>query len=106
MLNAIWKVKFKPLPIFILKYNDLINQETLSFVYKYVHSHRHELVEMIEEQRKRRFILPRYKTDIGKITIQYVGYKIFNEKASLIKLNISINTFRKHIKMHMTYPGD
>ena len=102
----------------ILKYNDLINQETLSFVYKYVHSelpsvfsgyfsHRHELVEMIEEQRKRRFILPRYKTDMGKSTIQYVGSKIFNEKAPLLKLNISINTFRKHInKMYMTYPTD
>ena len=102
----------------ILKYNDLINQEILSFVYKYVHSelpsvfsgyfsHRHELVEMIEEQRKRRFILPRYKTDMGKSTIQYVGSKIFNEKAPLLKLNISINTFRKHInKMYMTYPTD
>ena len=102
----------------ILKYNDLINQETLSFVYKYVHSelpsvfsgyfsHRHELVEMIEEQRKRRFTLPRYKTDMGKSTIQYVGSKIFNEKASLLKLNISINTFRKHVnKMYMIYPEE
>ena len=102
----------------ILKYNDLINQETLSFVYKYVHSelpsvfsgyfsHRHELVEMIEEQRKRRFTLPRYKTDMGKSTIQYVGSKIFNEKAPLLKLNISINTYRKHInKMYMIYPED
>ena len=50
----------------ILKYNYFINQETLSFVYKYVHdklpsvfynyfSHRHDLSEMIEENRKKFF---------------------------------------------------
>ena len=99
----------------ILKFNDLINQETLSFVYKYVHgklpsvfnnyfSHRHELSEMIEEHRKRRFTLPMYKSDFGKSTIKFVGSKIFNEKAPLIKLDISIKTFRKHVKkMYMVY---
>ena len=51
----------------ILKFNDLINQETLSFVYKYVHgklpsifnnyfSHRHEPRAMIEEHMMRRII--------------------------------------------------
>ena len=80
-----------------MKYNDLINQETLSFVYKYVHyklpsvfkkyfSHRHELSEMIEEHRKRRFILPMYKSDFGKSSIKYIGSKIFNEKAPLHSL--------------------
>ena len=98
----------------ILKYNDLINQEILSFVYKYVNSelpsifsdyfsHRHELVEMIEEQRKRRFILPRYKTDMGKNAMQYVGSKIFNEQAPLLKPTIYIYTFRWDLKkMYMT----
>ena len=79
----------------------------MEFPFRAYFPNRHELLEMIEEQRKRRFILPRYKIDIGKSTIQYVGSKIFNEKAPLIKLNISINKFRKHIKkMYMTYPED
>ena len=102
----------------ILKFNDLINQETLSFLYKYVHdklpsvfdnyfSHRNELSEMIEEQRKRRFIFPMYKTDMGKSSIKYVASKLFNEKAPLLKLNISIKTFRKHVKkMYLVYPED
>ena len=102
----------------ILKFNDLIKQETLSFVYQYVHgklpsvfgnyfSHRHELTEMIEEYRTRRFILPRYNNDIGKSTIQYVGSKMFNEQAQQVKLNISIKTFRKHVKkLYMTQYED
>ena len=100
----------------ILKYSDLISQETLSFVYKYIQgklpsvfnnyfTHRHELSEMIEENRKRRFIYPSFKTDIGKSTIKYVGSKLFNEKAPLLKLNVTIQTFRNHVKkMYMTYP--
>ena len=102
----------------ILKFTDLINQETLSFVFKYLHgklpgvfnnyfSHRHELKEIIEEYRTRRFIYPMYKTDIGKSTIKYVGSKLFNEKAPILKLNITIKTFRKHVKnMYMTYPDN
>ena len=100
----------------ILKFTDLINQETLSFVFKYLHgklprvfdnyfSHRHELKEIIEEYRTRRFIYPMCKTDIGKSTIKYVGSKLFNEKAPLLKLNVTDKTFRKHVKnMYMTYP--
>ena len=102
----------------ILKFSDLINQETLSFIFKYVHgklpgvfdnyfSHRHEPREMIEEHRMRRFIYPMCKTDIGKSTIKYVGSKLFNEKAPLLKLNITIKSFRKHVKnMYMTYPDN
>ena len=94
----------------------IINQEILSFVFKYVHgklpgvfnnyfTHRYELSEMIEEQRIRRFIYPNCKTDIGQSTIKYVGSKIFNEKAPLLKLNVTIKTFRNHVKkMYMTYP--
>ena len=93
----------------ILKFSDLINQETLSFIFKYVHgklpgvfdnyfSHRHEPRGMIEEHRMRRFIYPMCKTDIGKSTIKYVGSKLFNEKAQLLKLNITMKTFRKHVK--------
>ena len=103
----------------ILKFNDLIKQETISFVYPYVHgklpsvfgnqfSHRHELTEMIEVTRTRRFILPRYNNDICKSTIQYVGNKMFNEQAQQVKLRISIKTFRKYVKkLYMTqYEGE
>ena len=62
---------------------------------------------MIEETRTRRFILPRYNNDIGKSTIQYVGSKMFNEQAQQVKLNISIETFRKHVKkLYMTQYED
>ena len=55
----------------------------------------------------RRFIYPMCKTDIGKSTIKYVGSKLFNEKAQLLKLNITMKTFRKHVKnMYMTYPDN
>ena len=96
----------------------MINQDILSFVYQYVHgklpnvfndyfSDRHELSEMIEEQRMRRFILPLPKSDVGKGTIKFVGSKLFNEKASLLKLNVSIKTFRKHVnKRYMVYNED
>ena len=102
----------------ILKVSDLINQEILSFVYQYIHgklpnvfkdyfSHRHELSEMIEEHRMRRFILPLPKSDVGKGTIKFVGSKLFNEKASVLKLNVSIKTFRRHVnKMYMVYNED
>ena len=47
------------------------------------------------------------KTDIGKSTIKYVGSKLFNEKAPLLKLNVSEKTFKKHVKnMYMTYPDN
>ena len=101
----------------ILKFSDLINQETLSFVYKYIQgklpsvfnnyfTHRHELSEMIEENRKRRFIYPISKTEIGKSTIKYVGSRLFNEKAQSLKLNVTMKTFRNHVKtIFMNYPN-
>ena len=62
---------------------------------------------MIEEQRKRRFILPNYNNDMGKSTIKYVGSKIFNEKAPLLNLENWIKTFSEHVKkMYMTYPEE
>ena len=93
----------------VLKVEDMIKQETLSFVYQYVHSklpnvfrdyflHRQDLNEMIEEKRKRRFILPRVNTKLGERTIKYAGTKLFNENAQELKLNFTIKTFRKCVK--------
>ena len=93
----------------ILMFEDTVRQETLSFVYNYIHGnlpkvfknyfqHRFELTEMIKEPRKRRFIIPINKYDVGKCTIQTVGAKVFNEHAQLLKLERSINTYRKDIK--------
>ena len=60
---------------------------------------------MIEENRKRRFIYPSFKTDIGKGTIKYVGSKLFNENAPELTLNVTMKTFRNHVKkMFMIYP--
>ena len=62
---------------------------------------------MIEEHRMRRFILPLPKSDVGKGTVKFVGSKLFNEKASLLKLNVSIKTFKRHVnKMYMVYIED
>ena len=66
----------------VLKVEDMIKQETLSFVYQYIHTklpnvfsdyflHRQNLSEMIEEKRKRRFILPKVETKLGERTIKY-----------------------------------
>ena len=93
----------------ILMFEDTVKQETLSFMYNYIHGnlpkvfknyfqHRFELTEMITEPRKRRFIIPINKFDVGKSTIQTVGAKLFNDHAQLLKLERSINTYRKYIK--------
>ena len=93
----------------ILMYEDTVKQETLSFVYNYIHGnlpkvftnffqHRFDVTEMITELRKRRFIIPINKFDVGKSTIQTVGAKLFNEHAQLLKLERSIKTYRKDIK--------
>ena len=100
----------------ILKVEDMIKQETLSFVYQFIHIklpnvfndyflHRQNLHEMIDEKRKRRFILPRVSTKIGERTIQFAGSKLFNEHAQELKLNCTIKTFRKNIKKnYLSYP--
>ena len=90
-------------------FEDTVRQETLSFMYNYIHGnlpkvfknyfqHRFELAEMINEPRKRRFTIPINKYDVGKCTIQTVGAKVFNEHAQLLKLERSISTYRKDIK--------
>ena len=99
----------------ILKFEDMIKQEILSFIYQYIHRklpkvfnnyflHRQILSEMIEEKRKRRFILPRVNTKLGENTIRYTGSKLFNENASKLTLNCKIKTFRKNVKnIFLTY---
>ena len=95
----------------VLKVEDMIKQETLSFVYQYVHIklpnvfrdyflHRQSLHEMIEEKRKRRFIIPRLNAKIGERTIKYSGTKLFNENAQELNLKCTIKTFRKNDKIN------
>ena len=45
-----------------------------------------------------RFFIPINNHDVEKITIQAVGAKNFNDEAPLLKLEMSINTYRKLIK--------
>ena len=60
---------------------------------------------MKSEHRKRRFTIPKSNNDIGKSTVKYVGTKLFNDEAPLLKLDKSIHTYRKHIKtMYLNYP--
>ena len=94
----------------------MIKQETLSFVYKYIHGelpivfekyfiHRHELTEMIAEQRKRRITPPIHNNFIGACTIKVVGSQLLNKNSSKLKLNNSIKTFRTNVKqMYLPYP--
>ena len=94
----------------------MVNQETLTFVYQYLHKklpsvfknyflHRHDPTEMIMEQRKRRFQIPIHSHDIGASTIKVVGSKILNEKATKLNLNNKIKTFRAKVKqMYIPYP--
>ena len=102
----------------ILKYEDMIKQETFSFMYAYIHEklpsvfknyfhHRQKVSDMIEEKRKRRFILPRVFSNIGESTIKYTGSKLINENAFELKLENSMKTFRKHIKTFLlNYPSE
>ena len=94
-------------------YEDTVKQEILSFMYNYIHGnlpkvftnyfqHRFEVTEMIKELRKRRFIIPINKFDVGKSTIQTVGAKMFNDHAQSLKLERSINTYRKDIKKKLS----
>ena len=89
----------------VLKVEDMIKQETLSFVYQYIHTklpnvfsdyflHRQNLHEMIEEKRKRRFIIPRVNTKIGERTIKFSGTKLFNENAQELNLKCTIKTMQ------------
>ena len=100
----------------ILKFQDMVKQETLSFIYQYIHGnlpvvfekyfiHRNEPTEMIAEHRKRRFQPPIHNHDIGASSIKVVGSKLFNDKASELKLNNSIKTYRAKVKqMYLPYP--
>ena len=102
--------------MFILKFTDMIKQETLSFVYNYIHEklpvifekyflHRHELPEMIVEQRKRRFRPPLHNNFIGASTVKVVGSQLLNINASTLKLNNSIKSFRNNVKqLYLPYP--
>ena len=93
----------------ILMFEDTVKQETLSFMYNYIHGnlpkvftnyfqHRFEVTEKIKKLRKRRFIIPINKFDVGKSTIQTVGARMFNDHAQSLKLERSINTYRIDIK--------
>ena len=53
---------------------------------------------MIEEKRKRRFIIPRINTKIGERTITFSGTKLFNENAQELNLKCTIKTLRKNVK--------
>ena len=99
----------------ILKFTDMIKQETLSFVYQYIHGklpivfdkyfiHRHKSTEIIAEQRKRRFTPPIHYNFIGACTVKVVGSQLLNKHASKLKLNNSIKTFRANVKqMYLPY---
>ena len=74
----------------ILKFDNMVKQEILSFMYNYVHDklpkvfkkyfkHRYQLTEMNTEHRKQRFTISMSNHDIGKRTIKYVGAKLFND---------------------------
>ena len=90
-------------------------QETLYFIFQYIHGnlpvvfekyfiYRNEPTEMIVEQRKR-FQPPIHNYDIGASAIKVVGSKLFNDKASELKLNNSIKTYRTKVKqMNLPYP--
>ena len=93
----------------ILKYTDMVEQETLSFVYQYIHgklpivfnkyfTHRYEPTEMIAEKRKRRFTPPIHYNFIGACTIKVVGSQLLNINAPKLKLDNSIKTFRINVK--------
>ena len=93
----------------LLKFEDIVKQEILSFVHNYVHSklpsifvnyfqHRHSLSDILSGLKPLRFIIPIHKTNIGANTVRVKGSKMFNEEASGIKLNYSIKTFRYKIK--------
>ena len=100
--------------LFLLKFEDIVKQEILSFVHDYVHSklpsvfanyfqHRHSLADILSGLKPLRLIIPIHKTNIGANTVKVKGSKFFNDEASNISLNYSLKTFRYKIKKKILY---
>ena len=93
----------------ILKVNDIINQEILTFVHEYINNrlpsifdeyftHRFTIDTYITSERKIWFITPRFYTDTGGDAIKVKGAQLWNGLKLDIKPNISNKFFRKAFK--------
>ena len=93
----------------ILKIEDLLYQEKLSFVHNYINDKlpptfqnyytEFAMVHNIETRNKNyNFIIPHHKTNIGAATIKINGAKIWNNLDTKIKQISNIKIFRKCIK--------
>ena len=90
----------------IIKVNDIINQEIVTFVHGYVNHklpsvfdnyfiHRHSIETYLNEDRKVRFITPRHHTNIGADAINVKGAQLWNGLTFNINPNVTTKTFRK-----------
>ena len=93
----------------ILKVNDIINQEILTFVHQYINNklpsvfdqyftHRFSIDEYISSGRKIRFITPRFYTDVGADAINVKGAQLWNGLKLDIDPNVSNKVFKKAFK--------
>ena len=89
--------------------NDIINQEILSFVHAYINkrlpcvfddyfNHRFSIDTYIASERKIRFIIPRFYTDIGGDAINVKGAQLWNELKLDVKPNVPYKVFKNLIK--------
>ena len=93
----------------ILKFEDLVKQELLTFTFNYIHGnlpavfdnyfhHRWALDEALAGNKRLRFIIPTHTTKNGENTVKVQASKVFNDLAIGTSLNCKLKTFRKTIK--------
>ena len=93
----------------ILKIDDLVKQELLTFTFNYIHGnlpvvfenyfhHRWALGEALAGNKRLRFIIPIHTTKIGENTVKVQAFKVFNDLAIGTSINCKLKTFRKTIK--------
>ena len=90
----------------ILKINDIINQEIVSFVHGYINeklppvsenyfSHRFSIETYLNNERKIRFLTPTHRLCIGASTIKVKGPQLWNSLSFTFKQKVSSKIFRK-----------
>ena len=93
----------------ILKFEDIVKQELMSFTFNYIHrnlpvvfenyfQHRWALDDALSGDSRLRFKTPEHSTIIGENTVKVKASNLFNNVVSKTNLNCKIKSFRNTIK--------
>ena len=93
----------------ILKFEDIVKQELMSFTFNYIHrnlpvvfenyfQHRWVLADALSGDSRLRFKTPEHSTIIGENTVKVRASNLFNTVMSKTNLSCKIKSFRNTIK--------